>query len=218
MRLQARRHAQLDRSGLEISVPELVAAGGWAAIFDNDGPFSLEIGLGKDAHIIEQAIAGPDHRYVGLEYSRKKLDMVIAKVLRRGGVPNLRVMRADAVRILHPLFRDGSLEKIFVFFPDPWPKKRHRKKRLIQKPFVRLLVSKLVDGGAIELRTDDFDYRDQMVEVLDSEPGLVNMLGSGFALEPLDPDTHIPTLFEEKFRRDGRPIHYFYYTKSTTEG
>ena len=230
MRLQAHRYVELESSPLHVTVPERIEAGSWEAVFRGDTrvavdgavgddnpservPLSLEIGIGKDRHIIEQAAAHPDQRFIGLEYSRKKLDKVLSKALARG-VDNLRLMRADAVRILEPLFEERSLDTAYIFFPDPWPKKRHRKKRIVQSEFIRLLSTRLTDEGRLELRTDDPDYIEQMVEVLEREPTLENEEGPGkILLDPRSPETHIPTLFESKFRVEGRQIHYLYYRK-----
>lgn len=216
-RLQALKHAHLRESPLEVTVPQLTAAGGWLGEYGRDVPMVLEIGLGKDPHIIERAAHDPDRLHIGLEYSRKKLDKVLAKAT-RAGVENLRLLHADAVKILVPLFPEASLEQIYIFFPDPWPKKRHRKKRIVQAPFIRDLGARLGDGRELELRTDDADYVEWMVEVLEAEPSLENRLGPGhIALEPRDPEDHIPTLFETKFVDRGKRIHYLYYTRRPRE-
>ncbi|MFQ5654977.1 MAG: tRNA (guanosine(46)-N7)-methyltransferase TrmB [Planctomycetota bacterium] len=214
MRLKMRRQLTEEERRLEVTVPELAAARGWGGIFGHRGPIHLEVGIGKDTHILDRAAADPQGLFVGLEYSRKKLNKVLSKAARREGLGNLRVMLADATRILDPLFRDASLCAVYVLFPDPWPKKRHRRKRLIQEGFVRQLAAKMMPGAELEVRTDDADYLQQMVAVLEKEPLLVNHLGSEhFLLEPQDEERHIPTLFEIKFRNTGRPIYYLYYRK-----
>ncbi len=212
-RLQALKHAHLRESPLEVTVPQLTDAGGWLAEYGRDVPMVLEIGLGKDPHIIERAAQNPDSLHIGLEYSRKKLDMILAKATRQG-VENLRVVLANAMKILCPLFPERSLQQIYVLFPDPWPKKRHQKKRIVQPEFVRHLSERLADGCELELRTDDDAYVEWMVATLEAEPNLENLLGPGhIALEPRNLDDHIPTLFEKKFVDRGRRIHYLYYTK-----
>ncbi len=213
MRIQARRYALLQGAPLEMTIPGLQEAGGWTALLGRDAPLYLEIGLGKDPHLIERAVANPEGTYVGLEYSRKKLDKVLSKALRRG-VKNLRVLHADAVRVLDPLLAEESLSGVYMLFPDPWPKKRHRKKRLIQPEFSCRLVNKLLPGADLELRTDNVDYRDQMLEVLHGIPDLENRLGQeGFAREPHPPEDHIATLFERKYRERGLSIYYLYFRK-----
>jgi tRNA (guanine-N7-)-methyltransferase len=213
MRSQARKWAHLQGSHLEVTPEGYLEAGSWEKIFEQKGALTYEIGLGKDPHLIRRAAAHPEGLHVGLEYSRKKLDKVLYKAL-VAEVKNLRVVHADAVRVTDPLFGAESLSACYVLFPDPWPKNRHQKKRLVQTEFMRLLTSKLAPGAGLELRTDQEYYRDQMLEVLEGVPGLENRLGPGNASrEPLDPDRHIPTLFEEKFLKRGLEIHYLYYRK-----
>ncbi len=214
MRLQARRYASLAGCDLEVTVPGLLEAGGFRSVFGDGGPISLEIGLGKDPHLIERAARDPAGHYVGLEYSRKKLDMVLAKALARG-VKNLRVLRADATRVLGPLFPEASLRAVYVFFPDPWPKKRHRKKRLVRPEFVATLAGRMRPGADLELRTDDLDYRDQMLAVLGASPEFANRLGAGVCATEPTPSSgeHIPTIFETKFRRAGRTVYYLYFER-----
>ena len=168
--------------------------------------------LGED--LIERALSNPQGCYVGVEYSRKKLDKVLSKAA-QSGVENFRVLHADAARILHPLFPASSLIRVFILFPDPWPKKRHHKKRLIQSNFVRQLAEKMIAGADLELRTDDHHYFGQMMEVLEAEPVLRNRVGAGaYLVDPLEPNDYIPTIFESKFREMGKTIYYLYYQKS----
>lgn len=213
-RLQARKHAALEGSHLELSVPEALDDPSWLPEFAASGEFVVEIGLGKDPHLIVQAQRAPEARFLGFEYSRKKSEKFLYKALNLG-VTNLRVVRADATRVLGPLIPDASVDRAYILFPDPWPKKRHTKKRVVQAPFIRLLVEKLRPGAILELRTDSRPYAEQMREVLEAEPGLENLSGGTSWLDdPIDPESHIPTIFETKFREAELPIHYFYYRRT----
>ncbi len=225
MRLRARRPLPAEAAQLEITVPDLLAAGGWSGVFERGSRLSLEIGVGKDPHIVTRARLDAEGSYVGLEYSRKKLDMVLSKA-GRAGAKNLRLLRADATRVLGALFEPESLSAVWILFPDPWPKKRHRKKRLVSIEFISLLAAKMRPGAALEVRTDDLDYKEQIREVLASIPTLENRLaGFPYSLEPRPEEAagsgggaggraeHVPTIFEEKFRKEGRTIHYFYYRR-----
>src|SRR5262245_35341472 len=112
--------AELRESPLEVTVPGLLASGGWAGVLGEPRTLALEIGTGKDPHVIERAAADPAGGYVGLEYCRKKLDKVLSKAHARG-VSNLRLLRANAREVLQPLFGDESLSAVYILFPDPWP-------------------------------------------------------------------------------------------------
>lgn len=215
-RLQARKHALLAGCHLEVTVEDAVANPQWLETIEPaDGPLCVEIGLGKDTHLIEHALANPAGRFIGFEYSKKKVEKFLDKALRRG-VTNLRSMRADATRAVGPLFADASIDRAFILFPDPWPKKRHHKKRVVQTDFIHLLAQKLAPGAILEVRTDDPPYAAQMHEVLSQEPLLQNTIDApeGYLADPIDPEQHIATIFERKFRERGLPIHYFYYMKS----
>ncbi|MGE3164853.1 MAG: tRNA (guanosine(46)-N7)-methyltransferase TrmB [Planctomycetota bacterium] len=214
-RLRARKYALLEGTHLELNPADL-AGGDWLRNFPGDGPLTVEIGVGKDPHLIEIAARNPAGRFVGLEYSRKKADMFLAKGLARG-VENLRLVWADAFRALEPMFAEASVRKFFVLFPDPWPKKRHAKKRMVQPAMVATLTRKLEPDGILELRTDSALYAQQMLAVLEATPELTNELGPGMlSLAPRDPTEHVETTFERKFRELGQPIHYFYYRRLRT--
>ena len=178
VRSRATQYAHLRESDLEVTVPQLQEAGDWFQHYGSKVPLVLEIGLGKDPHLSLRAQANPEALHIGLEYSRKKMDKILAKASRLG-LENFRVMVADATRVLGPLFESNSLQQAFILFPDPWPKKRHAKKRLVQAPLIRELVSKLAPGAELELRTDDPDYKNQFAEVLTAEPGLENLQRKG---------------------------------------
>ncbi len=216
MRLSTRRLLLTDEERApEVSIPLLGERGGWSGVFPKEQPLAVEIGLGKDPHILVQAEACPDMNFIGLEYSRKKLDKVLAKISHRGGIPNLRVVHADATRVFSVIFPPESLELIYIFFPDPWPKKRHHGRRIIRRDFIPVISQTLRPGSPLEIRTDSEEYVEQMVEVLSAEPTLENTVAPAPHLaDPLERDSHISTLFEAKFRLRGLPIYYFYYRKS----
>lgn len=214
-RLQARKNAFVEGSHLELTVPQLVDTT-WLTEFRREGPGPLivEIGLGKDPHLIERAQRDPSSHCVGFEYSRKKADAFLAKALAIG-LENVRVARADASRCLMTMFPESSIQQAYILFPDPWPKARHAKNRIVQPAFVRLLSTKMRLGGKLELRTDSPLYAQQMLEVMEAEPLFTNELGPGqLAHDPRDADDHVATLFETRFRENEVPIHYFYYERS----
>lgn len=224
MRLSTRRLllTEEERQG-EITYEDFRQAGSWERVFDDGGgpdhPLAVEIGLGKDTHILEQALAHPERRYVGFEYTRKKLDKVLRKIGQRAPVPNLRVVHADVIRSFSAFFEPESLAHLYVFFPDPWPKKRHHHRRILNPDFVRTIAGRLKPDAPFEVRTDNVEYVEQITEVLAGESLIENTVAPAaylpdpIPLDPSDPESHLPTLFESKFRKQGLPIHYFYYRK-----
>ena len=188
----------------------------WARLFKGDRPLRIEIGVGNSSFLIQVAIRDPDFNYLGFEYSPKRVRKVLKKV-EASGVRGMRILRLNAVRVLAELVEPGSVDRFFVNFPDPWPKRKHAKHRLIQTPTAGLMARLLRAGGGLSLRTDAPAYAAQMVSVLDGVPELINLAGAGrFAGAPRD-EIHTP--YELKYRAEGRAIHYLEYRKrSGAEG
>jgi tRNA (guanine-N7-)-methyltransferase len=165
----------------------------FATLFGNNNPVVIEIGFGMGDSTARIARENPNINYLGIEvflYGFSKLLSTIANE----GLTNLRIMRYDAVQVLEDMIEDGSVSGFHIFFPDPWPKKRHHKKRLVQLPFTTLLAQKLKKGGYIYCVTDWEDYAKQMLSVLEATPSMVNPYAdgslSGFApARPWRPET-----------------------------
>lgn len=154
------------------------------AVFDRSGPVVLEIGFGMGQSLVATAQAKPATNFIGIEVHRPGVGKLLHGMEARG-VDNIRVYRHDAVEILRDCIPDASLDTVQIFFPDPWHKKRHNKRRLIQSPFVAQLIPKLKSGGIVHLATDWEDYAQQMMEVLGAAEGLSNTCGDGqFASRP----------------------------------
>ena len=158
------------------------------AIFGNKNPVIIEIGFGMGESTLKIAKENPDRNYMGIEVFLYGFSKLLANASKEN-LSNLRLMRFDAVQVLQDMVPDNSVDGFHVFFPDPWPKKRHHKKRLIQVPFAELLGSKLKSGGYIYCVTDWEDYANQMLEVF----GKVDILSNpynGFAPQvPWRPET-----------------------------
>lgn len=182
----------------------------WDSVFGRPGPLRVEIGVGNSRFLIEVALRAPEYNYIGFEYSRKRVLKFLKKVEGQG-LTNIRVIPANALLVLDWAFRPDSVDHFYIHHPDPWPKRRHAKKRLIRPDVAATLVRLLRPGGGISLRTDDALYARQMLEVLDATGGLVNSSGPGrFAEAPLDP---FPTAYEARFLQQGRRILYLEYRK-----
>jgi tRNA (guanine-N7-)-methyltransferase len=172
-----------------------------AAAFGRAAPTVLEIGFGMGETTATIAAAHPDINYLGLEVHTPGVGSLL-KLVAEKGLGNVRVIQHDAVEVVRDMIPAGSLAGIHVFFPDPWPKKRHHKRRLIQPPFVALLASRLASGGYFHCATDWQEYAEQMLAVLTAEPLLENS-APGFAPRP---DYRPLTKFEQRGLRLGHGV------------
>jgi tRNA (guanine-N7-)-methyltransferase len=150
--------------------------------FGRKAPVILEIGFGMGGTTAHIAQAMPDKDFIGVEVHTPGVGSLL-KLIGEEGIGNLRLVQHDAVEVLNQMIPDGSLAGVHVFFPDPWHKARHNKRRLIQGPFVKLLAEKLAPGGYLHCATDWEDYAVQMLEVLGAEPMLANT-ADGYAPQP----------------------------------
>lgn len=141
--------------------------------FGRVAPKILEIGFGMGAATAQIAAANPDQDYLGIEVHTPGVGNLL-KLMEEQGLANLRVIQHDAVEVLKHMIADASLDGVHIFFPDPWPKKRHHKRRLLQAEFLRLLCSKLKPGGYLHFATDWEEYAQWTLEVLRAEPQLAN--------------------------------------------
>ncbi|MFM1987529.1 MAG: hypothetical protein RJA99_486 [Pseudomonadota bacterium] len=184
----------------------------FAALFGRRAPVVLEIGFGMGHTTAEIAAARPGTDFVGIEVYTPGVGSLL-RTLRARGLSNVRVIQRDAVEVLRERIAPGSLDGIHVYFPDPWPKKRHHKRRLIQPPFVAELVARLAPGGYLHCATDWEPYAAQMLEVLSAEPALANT-ADGFAPRP---DWRPLTKFEQRGLRLGHGVWDLMFTKKQTE-
>jgi tRNA (guanine-N7-)-methyltransferase len=150
--------------------------------FGREAPAILEIGFGMGDTTAHIAKAMPDKDFIGVEVHTPGVGSLL-KQIGEQGITNLRLIQHDAVEVLNQMIVAGSLAGVHVFFPDPWHKARHNKRRLIQGPFVKLLAEKLAPGGYLHCATDWEDYAVQMLEVLSAEPMLQNT-AEGYAPQP----------------------------------
>jgi tRNA (guanine-N7-)-methyltransferase len=154
----------------------------WDAIFGRRAPRVLEIGFGMGGATAQIAAARPGEDFIGVEVHEAGVGALL-RLIGEGGLANLRILRHDAVEVLAAMIAPGSLDGIHVFFPDPWPKKRHHKRRLLQAPFVAELALRLAPGGYLHVATDWQPYAEQALGVLTAEPGLQNSV-KGYAPRP----------------------------------
>ena len=181
-----------------------------AQVFGRVAPVVLEIGFGMGQSLVDMALAAPERNFIGVEVHKPGVGRLLHSMEERG-VDNIRVYCHDAVEVLRDCLADGSLDTVQIFFPDPWHKKRHNKRRLIQPAFVEQLRQKLQPGGTLHLATDWENYAEQMLEVLEAAPGLANSHGAAqFAPRP----EHRPlTKFELRGERLGHGVWDLIYTR-----
>lgn len=163
-------------------IPYAVAPLDFAASFGRTAPTILEIGCGMGETTAAIAAAHPQHNFIGIEVHAPGVGSLLKEIATRE-LSNLRVIRHDAVEVLRDMIPPASLTGIHIYFPDPWPKKRHHKRRLIQPPLVHELALRLIPGGYLHCATDWEEYAYQMLEVLSAEPLLRNS-AQGFAPRP----------------------------------
>lgn len=176
--------------------------------FGRHGPLYLEIGCGNGEFITRMAARHPDNCYLGLEVHRPGLGYALQKA-EQAGLANLRLMGLDAAESLDRLLPEGCLSGCYIFFPDPWPKKRHHKRRIIQAPFLELLQRKLARHGRIWLATDWGPYFEWMVETFESSGAWRNLAGPGRAAPR--PAWRPLTRFEQRGLRLGHEVRDLVY-------
>ncbi len=180
-------------------------------IFGNDNPIILEIGFGMGKSLVEMAIANPDKNYVGIEVHTPGIGACIALAVEKN-VKNLRVICHDAIEILNNCIPNQSLAGLQLFFPDPWQKARHHKRRIVQPSFLTLILPKLKQNGFIHFATDWENYAQQMLAVLQTEKGLINTSVTNDFIPR--PNSRPLTKFEERGYRLGHKVWDLYFTKN----
>ncbi len=214
---RAGRVTRAQRRALETLWPrygaEVRAAAHPAAIFGRQAALMLEVGFGMGDALVAMAEAHPERNYLGVDVYPPGIGSALMKI-EASGLKNVRLVRADALDLLNAV-RDSSLHGVLVFFPDPWPKKRHHKRRLVQAPFVELVCDKLDAGGKFELATDWEPYAVEMLALIDAHGGFINLAGRGnFAPRPAERPV---TKFQRRGERLGHAIFDLVFERRTPD-
>ena len=180
-------------------------------LFGRAAPRTLEIGFGNGEHLAALATAHPERDYFGIEVHRPGVGHLLL-LAATNNLTNVRTSSHDAVEVLREQIGEGSLDEVLVLFPDPWHKKRHHKRRLIQPPFVELIASRLRQGGVLRLATDWEEYALQMLEVLSAAKTLFANLSPTGDWMPR-PDERAPTRFEKRGARLGHGVWDLAFTR-----
>lgn len=201
-RLTWRQQEALCKESARFALP-LTTIESWEALFDRSAVTILEIGFGMGHVLLDLAKRYPEKNFIGIDVYPPGVGSVLAQ-LAAENLNNVRLFCADALIVL-PLLPQQSLQDILIFFPDPWPKTRHHKRRLIQKSFIELLQTKLQKGGCIHLATDWEDYAKHMLRVLRNIEGLREI--------PADPQMRPLTKYEQRGQRLGHQVWDFVFEK-----
>jgi len=182
----------------------------WEEVFEQSRPLRIEVGVGNSPFLIEVAGREPRYNYLGLEYSHKRVVKFLKKV-ELAGFKNIRMLHLNSDLLFSDYIAPASIEHLFVNFPDPWPKRRHAKKRFIARERLETAAKLLAPGGGFSLRTDARDYALEASDNLEANEDLENRFpGAECAPKPLYP---FETPYEIKFKAQGLRIYYFEYRK-----
>lgn len=175
----------------------------YAALFGNAYPVILEIGFGNGASLLQMAQHAPQKNFIGVEVHRPGVGKLINDA-HQAGVNNVKVFCEDAIEVLAHNIADSSLDGVQLFFPDPWHKKKHNKRRIVQPEFAQTIRGKLKIGGYFHMATDWEPYAQQMLEVMSAAEGFTNQAGAGnYAPKP---DYRPNTKFEKRGERLGHGV------------
>jgi len=180
------------------------------ALFGRRASRVLEIGIGDGETLLALAAAHPGRDYLGIEVHRPGVGHCLLGIESRG-LANVRLSSHDAVEVLEQQVPDASLDEALLYFPDPWPKKRHHKRRIVQPAFVELLARKLKPGGTFRLATDWAPYAEHMLEVLRASPSFTNASPNGDYVPR--PDSRPQTKFERRGERLGHEVFDLAFTR-----
>ncbi len=197
---------------LRVSLDD-VRAKGWAALFAPDVraalPLVVEIGFGRGEVLRALAAAAPGVAHVGVDLSHRRV-FKMARRLAKTEERNIRLVEARAEELVRDGLEVATVSAFWINFPDPWPKKRHHRRRLLQPRFVAALADRLVPGGVLHAATDHVEYAEQIDAVLSGEPRLANAFAAPWLREV---PGRLPTAYEEMWRAEGRALHFFEYRR-----
>ncbi|WP_027965792.1 tRNA (guanosine(46)-N7)-methyltransferase TrmB [Halomonas halocynthiae] len=182
-------------------------------LFGRSAPLVVEIGFGMGGSLIEQAESNPQTDFIGIEVHAPGVGKLLDEADKRG-LTNLRVYREDALAVLEQCLPEASMDTLQLFFPDPWTKKKHHKRRIVQPAFVELIRTRLKLGGILHMATDWQAYAEWMAEVLDAAPGYINSAEGDTAPYVPRPDFRPLTKFETRGEKLGHGVWDLMYRRA----
>jgi tRNA (guanine-N7-)-methyltransferase len=199
------REVKVGAPGLRIDAQRVLQPFDWADLYGAAGTVEVEIGIGKGRFLLAAAALRPDVWHFGVEWANKYLRIAETRAAKRG-LENVRFARVDAHELVCSAIPNESVTAYYVFYPDPWPKKRHQKRRFIQASTADHLARTLLGGGLLHVATDHTDYWDSIEPLLDGHPAFERLSVFGGESFPLPTDGSL-TNYEEKYRIQGRDRH-----------
>ena len=207
----SKQHSTAHATDYEIKIREGEDAFDWNQLFGNSRPVEIEIGCGRGMFIIKRALENPQINFLGLEKSARFFRMLKERV-GKSGAHNIRLLRTEAAYLMKKFVPKHSVQSVHVYFPDPWPKKRHRKRRLVNGSFFESVARILLPDGCFFIATDFQDYFDEIVTIALSCRGLTRESNDEPSLQDIDPDS-AATTYERKYLIQGRVIYRAVYKK-----
>jgi len=197
----------LPTYGLEYSESKLDPT----AVFGRDAPLWVEIGFGNGDALASMAQRFPERNFLGIEVHAPGVGSLL-QTIHSLSLTNVRVLRHDAQEVVECMLESNSVERVLVFFPDPWPKKRHHKRRILQSGFISSIENVLLPAGVLHCATDWEEYAESVLELLSSRAALSNIdAGNGYAERP---DYRAATRFEERGKRLGHRVYDLMFQKN----
>ncbi|GLP98105.1 tRNA (guanosine(46)-N7)-methyltransferase TrmB [Paraferrimonas sedimenticola] len=209
-RLTKGQQAAFDKHWGQYGIDYTPEALDLAALFGNDNPVVLEIGFGMGKSLVEMAAAQPDKNFIGIEVHKPGVGACIMEAAEQG-LTNLKLFHHDGIEVLDNAIAKGSLDCVQLFFPDPWHKKRHHKRRIVQAEFAERIRGVLKVGGVLHMATDWENYAEHMTEVMVAAPGYKNQAENG---DYVPRPEHRPlTKFEKRGQNLGHGVWDLMYQK-----
>lgn len=194
-----------DYTEVSLKTEDLAGRIDFSRLFGRFGPVHIEIGCGKAAFLINQAKAQPQVNFIGIEWASKFYRFAVDRI-GRWKLKNVKIIRTDAASLLEEFIPDGSVECFHIYFPDPWPKKRHHKRRFINEKNLQQLLRCLQTGGIIRIATDHDDYFGWINKVLASQNSKIEPVDF-LPVAGAEQGEWVGTNFERKYVKENRPIH-----------
>ncbi|EAR10954.1 tRNA (guanosine(46)-N7)-methyltransferase TrmB [Reinekea blandensis] len=203
----------LERNWAEFGLSKATGPLDLTETFGRDADTVLEIGFGMGDSLVDMALAAPDKNFIGIEVHLPGVGRMLNRT-ESEGLTNIRCYKDDAVEVLSDCIADASLSTVQLFFPDPWHKKKHHKRRIVQPEFAQLIRRKLKTGGTFHLATDWENYAEHMLEVMDAAEGFENTAGQDHYL-PERPAHRPVTKFEKRGQKLGHGVWDLIYQKTS---
>ena len=208
-RMTTAQRRALEELGPRYQVVDDIAPLDWTLLFGRAAPVVIEIGFGNGASLLAMAAAQPEKNFIGVEVHRPGIGQLLMG-LAQDGITNVRLVCGDALEFLQRRVMDDSVDAVHLFFPDPWPKVRHHKRRLVQAEFAQLVRRKLRTGGYFHMATDWQPYAEHMMQTMTQAPGYTNTVGAhNYCPRPLENAPAFPVLPPSLAVAEYRPLTKF---------